>query len=101
MSGQRYTASRSLTKDGTSWVMSFRHPLRKDPRGQQGRKVRRGLGTSDEAKAQALVDELNTMLGDPGSHSIARRPEAARRVAPIVARAFHDDIEAQPANSPD
>jgi energy-coupling factor transporter ATP-binding protein EcfA2 len=99
MSGQRYTASRSLTKDGTSWVMNFRHPLRKDPRGKQGRKVRRGLGTADEAKAQALVDEMNLLLGDAGWHSIARRPEAERRFDPLVVRAFYDDIEAQPANS--
>ena len=76
MSTQRYTASKSPTKDGTSWVMSFRHPLRKDPRGRQGRKVRRGLGTADEAKAQGLVDEMNALLGDAGWHSIARRTEA-------------------------
>ncbi len=99
MSGQRYTASRSLTKDGTSWVISFRHPLRKDPRGKQGRKVRRGLGTADEAKAQTFVDEMNALLGDTGWHSIARRPEAERRFDPVVVRAFYDDIETQPGNS--
>lgn len=99
MSGQRYTASRSLTRAGTSWVMSFRHPLRKDPRGKQGRKVRRGLGTVDEAKAKTLVDEMNVLLGDAGWHSIARRPEAERRFDPVVVRAFYDDIESQPANS--
>lgn len=99
MVGQRYSASKGLTKDGTSWVMSFRHPLRKDPRGKQGRKVRRGLGTSDEAKAQALIDEMNVLLGDAGWHSIARRLEAERRFDPLVVSAFYDDIETQPANS--
>jgi hypothetical protein len=99
MSGQRYTASRSLTKDGTSWVISFRHPLRKDPRGKQGLKMRRGLGTADEAKAQALVDEMNELLGDAGWHSIARRPDAERRFDPLVVRAFFDGIEAQAGNS--
>ena len=99
MSSQRYTASKSLTKDGTSWVMSFRHPLRKDPRGKQGRKVRRGLGTSDEAKAQALVDDMNLILGDGGWHSIAKRAEAERRFNQVVVRAFYDDIETPATNS--
>jgi hypothetical protein len=95
----RYTASKSLTKDGTSWVMSFRHPLRKDPRGKQGRKVRRGLGTGHEAGAQALVDEMNILLGDAGWHSLAKRAEAERRFEPLVVRAFYDDIGTPIANS--
>jgi hypothetical protein len=99
MSVQRYTAAKSLTKDGTSWVMSFRHPLRMDPRGKQGRKVRRGLGTPDEAKAQALVDEMNALLGDPSWHSVAKRSEAERRFDSIVVRAFYDDIETPRSNS--
>lgn len=79
--------------------MSFRHPLRKDPRGKQGRKVRRGLGTADEEKAQALIDQMNLLLGDVGWHSIARRPEAERRFDPLVVSAFYDDIETQAASS--
>lgn len=99
MNTQRYTASKSPTKDGTGWVMSFRHPLRKDPRGKQGLKVRRGLGTPDGAKAQVLVDEMNVLLGDASWHSIAKRPEAERRFDPVVVRAFYEDIETPPSNS--
>ena len=99
MSTQRYTASKSSIKDGTGWVMSFRHPLRKDPRGKQGRKVRRGLGTPDGAKAQVLVDEMNVLLGDTSWHSIAKRPEAERRFNPVVVSAFYDDIETPASNS--
>src|ERR1039458_10246708 len=99
MSTQRYSASKIPTRDGTGWVISFRHPLRKDPRGKQGRKVRRGLGTPEEAKAQALVDEMNVLLGDTSWHSIAKRPEAERRFDPIVVRAFLDDIESPPSSS--
>jgi len=79
--------------------MSFRHPLRKDPRGKQGRKVRRGLGTADDARAQLLVDQMNVLLGDSSWHSIAKRAEAERRFDPIVVRAFYDDIESTPHNS--
>ena len=56
--------------------MSFRHPLQKDARGKQGRKMRRGLGTPDEAKAQALINEMNKILGDETWHNAARRTEA-------------------------
>lgn len=96
---QRYSASKLPTKDGTGWVITFRHPLRKDPRGKQGRKVRRGLGTPDETRAQALVDEMNILLGDVNWHSIAKRPEAERQFDPIIIRAFYDDIEATPSSS--
>src|SRR3974390_3136128 len=99
MDAPRYTASIMPTPDGTSWVMSFRHPLRKDPRGKQGRKVRRGLGTSDEARAQQLVDDMNLLLSDTAWHSIAKRPEAERQFDDIVVRAFYDDIESSPSNS--
>ena len=99
MSTQRYSASKIPTKDGTGWVMSFRHPLRKDPRGKQGRKVRRGLGTPNEAEAQTLVDEMNILLGDESWHSIVKRAEAERRFEPVVVRAFYDDIESSPSSS--
>jgi hypothetical protein len=99
MSTQRYTASKSPTKDGTGWVISFRHPLRKDARGKQGRKVRRGLGTPDETRAQEFVDDMNALLGDPAWHSIAKRPDAERRFDPVIVRAFYDDIENAPSNS--
>src|SRR5438874_11828430 len=99
MSPQRYTASKTPTKDGTGWVMSFRHPLRKDARGKQGRKVRRGLGTPDEARAQALVDEMNVLLGDALWHSIAKRADADRRFDHLIVRAFYDEIESPPSNT--
>ena len=73
--------------------MSFRHPLRLDARGKQGRKVRRGLGTADEMQAQALVDRMNELLGDSSWHNIGKRGEAERHFPRIVVRAFYDGIE--------
>lgn len=99
MATRPYTASKSLTKDGTSWVMSFRHPMRKDPKGKQGRKMRRGLGTGDEARAQALIEEMNTLLGNPAWHSVVKRAEAERKFSPIAVRAFYDAIESDGSNS--
>ena len=99
MSTQRYTASQTATKEGTGRVMTFRHPLRRDPRGKQGRKVRRGLGTADEAQAQALVDQMNVLLSDSSWHSVAKRHEAEHRFDAIVVRAFYDDMESPSHNS--
>ena len=95
----RYTASRSLTPDGTAWVMSFRHPLRPDARGRQGRKMRRGLNTASDEQAQRLIEQMNELLGDVSWHSPAKRAEADRRFDPIVVRAFFDDIEVTATNS--
>lgn len=99
MAHQRYTASKSPTIGGTAWVISFRHPLRKDARGKQGLKVRRGLGTSDEVRAQALVEEMNTLLGDSAWHSITKRDDAEWRFDPVIVRAFYDDIGNSASNT--
>ena len=88
-----YTASKNLPKGRTSWVINFRHPLRIDPRTDQGLKVRRGLGTSDEAEAQRLVDEMNKLLGNDSFHNIAMKAEAARRFSLIIVNAFYDGID--------
>jgi predicted GTPase len=95
----RYTASKTATKDGTSWVIGFRHPLRKDARGKQGRKVRRGLSTDSAERAQLLVDQMNDILGDVTWHNAAKRAEAERQFDDIVVRAFYDDIETLATNS--
>jgi hypothetical protein len=94
-----YTASKSLTKDGTSWILSFRHPLKKDAQGKQGRKMRRGLGKLKEEQAQSLVDEMNDLLSDPTWHNPAKRTEAERRYDSVVVRAFFDDLESVASNS--
>ena len=93
MSAPRYTASKSLPKGRSSWVINFRHPLRTDPRTGQGLKVRRGLSTADESQAQRLVDEMNALLSDERFHNIAMKREAERLFSSVVVNAFYDGIE--------
>jgi len=96
-----YTASKSLPPGRKVWVVSFRHPARKDPKGKYGLKVRRSLGTEDEAEASRLVAQLDQLLSDTNLHSPTKRREAERRFDPIiVVPAFYDPMEAAAADDP-
>jgi hypothetical protein len=79
--------------DRPGWSVTFRHPLRTDSRGQRGLKVRRGLGTADDAEADRLVAQLNELLEDESWWSGDRRPEAERKFGLVVVSAFFDGIE--------
>lgn len=94
MSAPAYTASKSRTQNRPGWSVTFRHPLRRDAHGKPGLKMRRGLGTSDEAEADRLVAELNEILSDTAWWSASKRPEAAGRFAPQVVDAFFEEIQA-------
>jgi len=76
------------------WSISFRHPLRNDARGRIGLKVRRGLGTNNEAEAQKMVDEMNTILSDSAWWNSSKRAEAETRFSKRIVDAFYDDIQA-------
>ena len=56
--------------------------------------MRRGLGTSDEAEAEAMVAEMNVILGDPSWWNASKRKEAERRFSKPVIEAFYDEIQA-------
>ena len=75
------------------WSVTFSHPRRSDARGKFGLKVRRGLGTTDDAEADRLVEQINTLLSDETWWSIDRRTEAERRFDSIAVSAFFNDIE--------
>jgi hypothetical protein len=56
--------------------------------------MRRGLGTSNEAEAEAMVGEMNIILSDQCWWNAAKRPEAALRFSTPVIEAFYDEIQA-------
>jgi energy-coupling factor transporter ATP-binding protein EcfA2 len=94
-----YTASKSRSEGRSAWALTFRHPLRKDAKGKQGLKIRRGLGTSDEAEANQMVDEMNELLANQEWWSLGRREEAGRKFSESVVEAFYDSIEEGKTNS--
>lgn len=73
--------------------MIFRHPVCVGPDGKQRLRVRRGLGTSDEAQAQRLVDQLNEILDDPAMWNIASREQAESKYDAKVVAAFYDHLQ--------
>jgi hypothetical protein len=93
MAKNSYTASKGRSKR-PGWSITFRHPLRNDPRGRLGLKVRRGLGTTDETEADRMVVQMNTILSDQTWWNAAKRSEAALQFAAPVVEAFYDEIQA-------
>lgn len=87
-----YTASKTRSSR-PGWSVIFRHPLRRDGRGRLGLKVRRGLGTADEAIADQLVGQLNELLHDEKWWGPDRKADAAQIFSPVVVSAFFDGIE--------
>ena len=93
MDTPRYSASLSQTQGRSGFSIIFRHPARRDDAsGKPGVRVRRGLGTRDEAEAERLRSELNVLLGDPKYHDPHARAEAERRFDPRVVDIFFDKM---------
>lgn len=89
-----YTASKSRTQGRDSWSVIFRHPVRVDTSGKVGRRVRRGLATSDVAEADRLVNELNDLLRSPEFWEPSARPTPGPRFDERTLDIFYDGIEA-------
>lgn len=75
------------------WSALFRHPVRRDSRGQALR-TRRGLRTRDEVEADRLVAQLNQLLEDESYWSPSARERAAREFDARVVSAFYADMPA-------
>ncbi len=99
MTNQTYTASKSRTQGRTHWTITFRHPARPDPKSNSGTKVRRGLGTTDDAEADRLVAEMNRLLADDSWWNVTERERAARQFSPEIVAAFYDALEPTVADS--
>ena len=90
-----YTATKSRNAGRESWSVIFRHPARLDvSTGRPGRRVRRGLGTADEAEATRLIDQLNEILRTEELWDHAARATAAGRFDSRVIDIFYEGLEA-------
>ena len=97
-----YTATVTRDSGRQRYSVIYRHPVRMDPStGRAGRRVRRGLGTSDEAEAKRLASELNDLLADEAYWSLSARTTASDRFDPTVVSIFFDGMEPETETSAD
>lgn len=89
-----YGAAKNRSQGREGWCILFRHPLRKSPQGKPLR-VRRGLGTRDDAEADELVEQMNRLLADESYWTPAARERASREIHPRIVSIFYNDIEAK------
>jgi energy-coupling factor transporter ATP-binding protein EcfA2 len=89
-----YTATLSRTQGRGGYSVIFRHPVRLDQgTGKPGRRVRRGLGTGDEAEASVLVAQLNEILQTPELWEPSARSRAGEQADARVVDIFYDGVE--------
>src|SRR6266536_538290 len=89
---QTFQARLSKDSNRSGWCVIFSHPIRPFDDGRPNRRIRRGLGTSDEAEAQRLVDQLNDILRKPALWTPAAQAEATRFYDDRIVRAFYDEL---------
>jgi predicted GTPase len=92
----RFHAAKSRSKR-PGWSILFYHPLRRDLKGKALR-VRRGLDTDDDSRADSLVSDMNRLLSDSSYWTPAARDRALRDVDPKIVSIFYDDIESKPSD---
>ncbi len=94
-----YTASKSRNQGREAWSIIFRHPARIDiATGKHGRRVRRGLGTSDELEASLMVEQLNEILRTPELWEATARSTALGRFDDRIVDIFYDGLESTAVN---
>ncbi len=91
---EKFYTARKLQPKGkeSSWVLEFRHPLIKDTSGKSGKKIRKGLGTKDEAKAEALVQQMNTLLSNVSYWEPSARHVAEQQFEQAIVDIFYEGI---------
>ncbi|EFV76573.1 hypothetical protein HMPREF1013_03118 [Bacillus sp. 2_A_57_CT2] len=94
----KYTASKARGKGRESWSIVFRHPVKKDQYGKVGLRVRRGLGTTDEGRADMLVAQLNEILADESMWNVSSKEKASLKYDEKIVSAFYDALEAKKIN---
>lgn len=90
MAEKRYRAT--LNKGRSGWCVIFHHPVRKAADGRHSLRVRRGLGTRDEAEANRLVSQLNEILKDSTYWNPAAKAKADATFEPRIVSAFYDHL---------
>ncbi len=92
MGEQQFTASLSRSQGRSAWCIIFRHPLRRDPQGHVGLRVRRGLGTSNRTEAERLKNQMNDLLSKPALWLPTARESVTHLYDVRIVDAFYDHL---------
>lgn len=95
-----YKANKSRSQGRKSFSMTFRHPLKEYAPGKVGLKVRRGLGTDNEAAADRLVAQMNQLLANEELWNIGAIDKARALFDERVVAAFYDELGGQKPMDP-
>lgn len=96
---QSYTATAKQNPGRQSWLVEFRHPLKLDSGDKPGKKTRKGLGTTDAARAHHLAAQLNELLANDSLWSLGARYDAAKLYEAEVVEIFYGEIEPRASDS--
>ncbi len=96
---KQYLASISKNQGKKSFSIIFSHPLKTAPDKKSGKRVRRGLGTTDIQKAMELVEKMNILLSNEKYWSPAMKDKAQKEFGEVVASAFYDGLTQQNRNT--
>src|SRR3989442_1363843 len=97
MPDSKYKATLSPGGPGrSSWCVIFRHPILLGSDGKPGRRIRRGLGTSERQEGQRLVDQANVILSDESFWTLAAREFAEKSFDVQIVKAFYDELVPTP-----
>lgn len=91
---KHYIATKSRSQGREGWSVIFRHPVRLEASTNKPRRIRRGLGTTDEAEATRLVEQLNELLRREELWESTARTTAEQRFDARVVQIFYDGLEA-------
>lgn len=95
-----YTATKNRSQGRPGWSVIFRHPARLTASGRPGKRIRRGLGTSDEGQADRLVTQLNQLLADNRYWAPSAREGLRGRFEELVLDIFYEGMEPNTESEP-
>lgn len=90
--GERETRA-TVSKGRESLCITFRHPVARAVDGKSKLRVRRGLGTADQAEANGLVAQMNEILSDASLHTLSARQRLAGKFDTRIVSAFYDYLD--------
>lgn len=83
--------TKSRSRNGKSWCVSFEHPFRQQPGTKKGQPVRAALHTNGEEEAEKLRKQLQDLVGDEAFWTLKAKVKAKTVFDERVVAAVYDE----------